>query len=262
MPNRKTIIKTPEQIRNIRESWKYLTELLQTLYRSCQPGTSLLQLEHIAQQFCEKHKLKGAFKWYHGYPNILCTSVDDCVVHGIPTDKILQQGELLKVDCGLVYNGAISDSAFSIVIGGDHTNTKAAWLVEATKASLDGGLARIAPHKTIYDYSCYIYDYMNQNGYSVIMPLTGHGVGTMVHEAPYIYNYPHPDTKKTRWKPGMVVALEPITAITSTEYKESPDPSNDWDLYTKNNDLGAQREYMILITENGYEVLSWLTEIP
>jgi len=254
------IIKTAEQINNIRESGKYLTELLHILYKACKPGVSHLDLEAIAQSYMDKHNLKGAFKGYQGFPANLCTSVNECVVHGIPDETVLKEWDLLKVDCGVIYKEAISDAAFSIVIGWDETNPEAAALIRATKWALDGGLKEVAAWKTTAWYSKVCYEHLEARGFSVIKTLTGHGVGTYVHEQPYIYNYPHPDTHKTIWKSGMVVALEPITAVTSTEYV--PSKINDRNLDTKNKDLGAQREYTLLITDNGYEILAGIQEIP
>lgn len=252
--------KTIQEINNIRESGKYLTELLHLLYKQCAPWKTHRDLEIFAQVYLDKHNLKGAFKWYQGYPANLCTSVNNCVVHGIPDDTILQEGDLLKVDCGILYQRGISDAAFSIVIGGDQTNPQAAALIQATKGALDEGIKHIAPGLAIAHYSEAASKHMKSKGFSIIKSLTGHGVGTLVHEPPYIYNYPHPSTHKTKRQPNMVVAIEPITAENSTEYKASP--INDWNLDTKNDDLGAQWEYTILVTNNGYEVLAGLQEIP
>lgn len=253
------LIKTPEQIKNIRESGKYLTELLHQLYARSKPGVSLIELEQYAQSFMDKNKVVWAFKWYQWFPANLCTSIDSCVVHGIPDKYELKPWDLLKVDCGIIYNKWISDSAFSIVIGWDDTNPQAAALVKATKWALDNWLQYIKPGKKIFDFSNSITEYMTMNDFSVIMPLTGHGVGTTLHEAPYIFNYGHPDTKKTQRKPWMIVALEPITSIKSSAYVE--DKKNWRNLYTSKWDLWAQREYMILITSNGYEILSGITEL-
>lgn len=130
-------IKSSHTIKLLRESGKYLTELLSMLYQKAQPGVALLELEQYAVSYLAQHKLKGAFKGYHGFPTNLCTSVNDCVVHGIPDEYILQKGDLLKIDCGVIYQKAISDSAFSKVIGGEEYNTQAAQLLYTTKDALD-----------------------------------------------------------------------------------------------------------------------------
>ena len=142
--------KTPEQISNIREAGKYLNTLLHELYTISKPGVSLLALEDHAQKFMDKNNIKGAFKGYEGFPANLCTSVNSCVVHWIPNNYKLKDWDLLKVDCGIIYKGGISDSAFSIVIGWDDKNPKAAALIDATKWALDQWLQYIKPGKKIY----------------------------------------------------------------------------------------------------------------
>lgn len=257
---RKWDIKSQEQIGKIRESGKYLTELLYKLYDMSKPGVSLLELEIYADDYMNKNRLRGAFKGYHGFPTNLCTSVNECVVHGIPDDYKLKPWDLLKIDCWVNYQGGISDSAFSIIAGWDVTNPQWAKLIQATKGALEEGMKYLKPGKQIVEYSQTVFDHMINAGFSIIEPLTGHGVGTLVHEPPYIYNWPHPDTKKHRWQPGMVVALEPITAEVSNTYIE--DKINHWNLYTNQRDLGAQWEYTAAITDNGYEILSGIQELP
>lgn len=252
------IIKTAQQISNIRESGKYLTELLYKLYHATQVGVALIELEFIAEDYIKKNNLKWAFKNYHGFPANLCLSVNDCVVHGIPDDYILKNGDLLKIDCGITYKGGITDSAISVVIGGELANPLAHNLVVATKKALDWWLEFIAAKQPLINYSRHIYSTVTNAGFSVIEKLTGHGVWNKVHEDPHVYNIPHPSMKTTFLETWMIIALEPITAITSKDFfmkKES-----DWNLYCKNSDLGAQWEYTVLVTDNGYEILSWITE--
>lgn len=256
--NKQPIIKTLEEISNIRESGKYLTEILNTLYLESKAGVSLIELETIAENFMIKNKIKGAFKWYHGFPANLCLSVNDCIVHWIPDDYILKNGDVLKIDCGVTYRGWISDSAVCVVIGGELTNPLWFDLMKTTKESLDKSLQYIKPHKKLYDYSQSVYQYVKNWGFDIIRNLTGHGVGNMVHEPPHIYNYPNPEMRRETLKPGMVIALEPITAISSIESISKP--GNDRNLYTKKWDLGAQWEYTLLVTEDGYEILSGVTE--
>lgn len=255
----KWLIKTPQQIANIRESGKYLNELLLKLKNEVQAGMSLLDLELFAEQFISKNNLKGAFKWYQWFPANLCLSVNDCVVHWIPDNYILKNWDLLKIDSGVIYNKWISDSAISIVVGGDFTNPLGAELVDTTKLALDLWLKELWPNKSIYNYAKTIFNTMEKNNFKIIKTLTWHGVGNKVHERPYIYNHPHPETKHTILYPGMVVALEPITAIKSTDVILKW--NNDRNLYCNKWDLWAQWEYMVLITENWYEILSGITKI-
>jgi len=254
----KIIYKTVQQIENIRDSWKYLTELLWLLREKVWVWVALVELEDFAEAYIQKRNLKWAFKWYQWFPANLCLSVNDCVVHGIPNRYVLKNWDLIKVDCGITYKWWISDSAFSVLVGWEMTDPIWYKLIKVTKDALDLALEYVKPWKSVYDYSREISRYMKQNWFNIIQNLTGHGVWVKVHEAPHIYNYPHPDTKYMKFKANMVVALEPITSLSSNDtiYKNW----NDWNLYTKNWDLGAQWEYTILITEKGNEVLAWLRD--
>jgi len=258
---RKIIIKTKQEIENIKESWKYLTELLILLNKKTTVSMPLLDLEKIAINYIASHKasnIKWAFKWYNGFPTNLCLSVNDCVVHGIPDNYILKNWDILKIDCWITYKWWISDSAICVVIGWELANPTWYALTKATKAALDNWLKQIKPYKKIFAYSEEVEKTIKNKWFNIIKNLTGHWVGRMVHEAPYIYNYAHSDMKKVSFKPGMVVALEPITSLHSTDSVEKQ--WNSRNLYTKKWDIWAQWEYTIVITENWYEIISGITE--
>jgi len=256
--NRKIIYKTLQQINNIRESGKYLTEILQLLYSKIEPWTVLLELEVFVEKYLQKNKIKWAFKGYNWYPANLCLSINDCVVHGIPDEYVLKNWDVLKIDCGVTYRAGISDSAITVIVGGEMANPEGFALMQATKEALDLWLEKLKPYKKLFDYSQIVYDHIKKNNFEVIQNLTWHGVGVMVHEAPHIYNYPHSEMRKVTLKPNMVIALEPITAITSKVTVEKP--WNSWNLYTKWWDIGAQWEYTLVITDEWYEILSGVVE--
>ena len=251
---RKIIYKTEDQVNNIREAGKYLTELLLLTREKAQPGVSLIELEEIAQAFMDKNRVHGAFKGYEGFPANLCTSVNDCVVHGIPDKTILKDGDLLKIDAGVVFNKNIADAAYSVVIGGADKNPKAQQLIDATRNGLDHAMQYVQPNKSMFAYSKAVYEYITKQKCSVIKYLTGHGVGVKVHEAPNIFNWPNGDMQKQIFEPGMVIALEPITAFKSTSFKEKKGiPRN---IYTKKDDLGAQWEYTVIIHGDRAEIVA------
>ncbi|MEI6426019.1 MAG: type I methionyl aminopeptidase [Candidatus Absconditabacteria bacterium] len=253
-----SLIKTAEQIHNIRESGKYLNELLLKLKNACKAGITLIELEFIAEDYMKKNNIKGAFKRYQGFPANLCLSVNDCIVHGIPDDTVLQNGDLLKIDCGINFKGGITDSAISIVIGGEYTNPLGQSLIKTTKAALDLAIQELQPGAPLINYGHTVSNRIHKDGFAIIEQLTGHGVGNKVHEDPHIYNYAHPAMKKVILQPGMVLAIEPITAVNSTQFVAKK--GNDWNLYCKHGDLGCQREYTILITHSGYEILSGIID--
>lgn len=258
MPN-KILFKTPEQKENIRESGKYLTELLEIIGKAAQPGIILMELEVQAQRFMDMHNLKGAFKWYQWFPANLCLSVNDCVVHGIPDATILQEGDLLKIDAWVIYKEWISDSAVTLVVGWAKHNPVGQELTNATKESLDESLKFVGPWVSLYDFGDSVDSIMQKRGFRIIKTLTWHGVGTHVHEPPSIYNRWYKPLKKQYFQEWMIVALEPITAEQSKEFVQGDNWRN---LYTQKWDLGAQWEYTVAITPDGYEILAWHTTNP
>jgi methionyl aminopeptidase len=183
--------------------------------------------------------------------------VNDCVVHGEPSNYILKNGDLLKIDAGLVYEKGYSDSAISVVIGGEMANPLAYDLISVNKEALDRGIETIVPGEAMFAYGSTVASIVQNAGYKVLKHLTGHGVGVDVHERPYVFNYGHPDMKKQFYKPGMVLCFEPIIAVMSDDFHMK---ERDEGMYTDHGDLGSQWEYMLLITEKGYEILSGITE--
>ncbi len=257
------IIKNTEQIKTIKESGKFLTELLHIIYQNLKPWIALIELEEIAQNFMDKHWIKWAFKWYNGFPANLCLSVNDCVVHWIPDWYILKNWDLLKVDCGVDYKWWISDAAFSKIIGWKENNLLWHQLIKTTKLALDRGVELAKHNVKMLDFSKTVYHTMIGNHFSVIETLTWHWVWVKVHEEPFIYNVPCVEMNWLIFKENMVLAFEPITAISSTDYTNKKYWVKDnWrNLYTENWDLWAQREYTVLITKNWCEVLAWIQNI-
>jgi len=252
------IYKTDEQMQNIKDSWKYLTELLYLIYEKAQPGVSWIELEQIAQDYIDKHNLKWAFKWYMGFPANLCFSVNECVVHGIPNDYILKEWDLLKIDAWITYKWWISDAAWSKIIWWEKHNQAWAQLIRTTKKALDAWVWTLELGKSFYNLGKTIYNTMKKNGFEVIRSLCWHGVWVKVHEPPYIYNFPHKDLKNIILKKGMVFAIEPITSEKSTNFVEK-EPGG-WDLLCEKWDLGAQWEYTLITTKNWPEIVAWIQE--
>lgn len=255
----KAIIKSPEKVWLIRESGKYLTELLHELYAFIKPWISLIEIENYAQRYITMNGVEGAFKWYQWFPANLCLSVNDCVVHWIPDGYVLKTWDHLKVDCGIIYQWAISDAAFSIVVWWDAANPAWANLIKVNKKALDDALKFVGPWNSFYPYSQSVFNTVSKAGYRVIKYLWSHGVGDKVHEAPSIFNRPAQENKRAIAQAGMVVALEPIISFKSTDFYEKP--GNNWNIYTQNGDLWSQWEYTVAITDSGYEILAGITQL-
>lgn len=256
--SKKILIKTALQIEKIRHAGSILNKLLLLTAQAAQAGVTLQFLEDLAQAFLDKQGVTWSFKGYNWFPANLCLSVNDCVVHGIPDQTILKNGDLLKIDVWVTYEWYIADAAISIIIGGKKHNPQWAKLISATKESLDKWIQEIIPWRPCMPYAQTVQKTLLKHNCSVIKNLTGHGVGVEVHEAPHLYNRPHQSMQDMRWTPGRVVALEPITAIRSTDFKTKP--HNERNLYTTKGDLGAQREYTIAIHEDGIEILAWIQD--
>ena len=254
----KIIYKTDEQLQNIKDSWKYLTELLYLMYEKAQPGISGIELEQMAQKFIDERNLKWAFKWYMWFPANLWFSVNECVVHWIPNDYILKEWDLLKIDAWITYKGAISDAAFSKIVWWNKYNQSWYQLIKTTKKALDAGVATLELWKSFYNLGKTIYNTMKSGWFEVIRDLCGHWVGVKVHEAPYIYNFPHKDLKHLILKKNMAFAIEPITSEKSTHFIEK-EPGG-WDLLCEKWDLWAQWEYTVIVWKNGPEVVAWIQE--
>lgn len=253
------IIKNQTQINNIRESGKYLNEILELTRKASKAWTSLIELENLAENYIKKHNLKWAFKWYEWFPANLCLSVNDCVVHWIPDKYVLKNWDVLKIDCGVNYNKWISDAAVSLVVWWELANPLGQALIVATKSALDRSLEYICNDNTAYEFSRNVLTVMKNAWFSVLEKLTWHWVGNYVHEKPHIYNVPDASMKKVQLKTWMVIALEPITAVKSRDFFCNEE---NWrNLYTEYWDLWAQWEYTVLVTDNGYEILAGIQSL-
>lgn len=254
----KIIYKTPEQIQALREWGKYLNELLLLIYSKAQAGVTLSQLEAIASEYLISRKLKWAFKGYGGFPANLCLSVNDCLVHGLPDEYVLKNGDFLKIDSGILHKWMVTDAAVSKIIWWHQANKLAAELMRATKQALDDSLPLVKPGMSIYNYGKRVGDFIAEKGFTVVKSLTGHGVGKWVHEDPRVPNYADQRLKSVYFKPGMVLALEPIISEVSDDYITHKNRRN---LLTEKGDLGAQWEYTVVVTQEGCEVLAGVQQI-
>ena len=252
----KIIYKTKEQLENLRDSWKYLSELLHILYEATKPWVSWIELEQIAQNYIDKHNLKWAFKWYSWFPANLCFSVNECVVHWIPSDYVLKKWDLVKIDAWITYKWMVSDAAFSKVVWGNEFNQLWADLIKSTKQALHNWIETLKIWENFFNLGKTIYNTMIKNWFNVIKTLTWHWVWVKVHEAPYIYNYPNRDLKHIILKNWMSFAIEPITAVKSSDWVEKE--PGEWDLLCEKWDLWAQWEYTLMVLDNKIEIVAWL----
>ena len=246
-----TKVKTPEELKAMRQSCRILGLILHELETMVAPGISTMDLERKAEELCKKYQVQPGFKGYHGYPAILCTSVNDEAVHAIPNEAKLKEGDILSIDCGVIVGGMNSDSAIAMVVGKEAPDL-AKRLVEACIKAMWAGIKQVKEGCHIGDIGEAVQNVVEGAGFTVIPDLTGHGIGASLHEPPYILNYGEAG-KGFELKAGMTIAIEPIICTGNGKIDTLDD---DWTIVTQDGSLAIQHEHTILVTQKGYEVLS------
>jgi methionyl aminopeptidase len=245
------IIKSPREIEKIRKACKIVAEILQVLKREVQPGVTTWQLNVLSEELAGKRSAKPAFKGYHGFPYALCTSVNEEVVHGMPSrERRLREGDIISIDYGVVVDGYYGDAAITVPVG--NIEQGANTLCSVAEAALYRGIeqARVTNH--LSDISHAIQRFVEQNGFSVVREFVGHGIGQSLHESPQIPNY-GPPGKGVKLKPGMVLAIEPMINEGRAEVEILSDR---WTAVTIDRSLSAHFEHTVAITENGPDILT------
>lgn len=251
----KVIYKTEEQIEQVRESANVLSQLLAEIAKVIKPGITTLSLDSLAYEFTKDHGGTPAFLNYHGFPNSLCISVNDQVVHGIPSNYIIKEGDLVSVDGGVNLNGFISDSAYTFGVG--EISEEAQLLLDVTKASLDKGVEQAVTGKRVGDISSAIQEYVQPYNFGIVRELVGHGVGLHLHEKPEVPNYgkrgsgPKLDT-------GLIICIEPMINAGKAGVKFWDDG---WTVSTVDGKLSAHFEQMVAIRKGQPDVLLNFDEI-
>ncbi|MGE4583178.1 MAG: type I methionyl aminopeptidase [Sphaerochaeta sp.] len=248
-------LKTEEQIKRIRESCHLTAQLMQDLSTFIEPGMSTLDIDAFCYQFIVKHKGVPAFLHYEGFPATACISVNEEVIHGIPSRKtIIKEGDLVDVDLGINLNGHYSDMARTFIIG--KTKDEYRQLCEVTEQCLKLGIDAAAQKGArIQDIGSAVYKYAHKYGYGVVRDYCGHGVGLDVHEEPEIPNYVSSYLPNPRIREGMVLAIEPMINLGTHKIKVL---SNDWTVVTLDGLPSAHFEDTVACTKDGLEILTVL----
>ncbi len=245
-------VKTADEIQAIRESGRQLALILKKIEDTVRPGMTGLDIDNLARE--ELKKLGGvpAFLGYQGFPNTICISVNDAVVHGIPNSTPFKSGDIVGFDFGVIYEGMVTDAARTCIIGeGSKENQK---LLETTKRSLDAGINKVKNGCAVGDIAEAVQKILEQNNYGVVRDLVGHGVGHQVHEDPEVPNYGLAG-QGARLKAGMTIAIEPMSTL--GDYQVRVD-SDGWTIRTRDGSVSAHFEDTILVTEDGAEILTRL----
>lgn len=244
------ICKTPREIEIMREAGKIVALTHQELQKHIAPGITTKELDEIADRFIRQHDAVPSFKGYNGFSGSICASVNEELVHGIPGNRKLADGDIISIDIGAKYKGYHGDSAWTYPVGAIPEETQK--LLEVTEESLYRGLEEAKPGVRLSNISHAVQTYAEENGFSIVREYVGHGVGQDLHEAPQIPHFGPPD-KGPRLKPGMVLAVEPMVNAGSRYVKTLAD---NWTVVTVDGKMCAHFEHTIAITEEGYEILT------
>ena len=248
-------LKTKREIESIRESGKILAEVLKLVGAHAKPGVTTMELDRLAEDYIRSCEAEPAFKGYgkskdNKFPATLCTSIDDEVVHGIPGNRSLREGEILSVDVGVLKNGFYADGAMSVLIG--HTSPEKERLLKVTEESLYKGIEQAVVGNTVNDIGHAVQQHVEANGFSVVRDLVGHGVGVMLHEEPNVPNFGKPGTG-VRLKEGMTIAIEPMVNYGTWKVKVLADG---WTVVTDDGQPSAHFEHTVAIVNGKPEILT------
>jgi len=248
------ILKAPWELALLRKSNRLVAETLAELALRVRPGASTLELDRFAEAFLLARGARPAFKGYRNYPFTLCTSVNEQIVHGMPSERVLVEGDILSLDMGAIVDGYYGDAAVSLPVG--RVGTEAERLLRVTRECLDRAIAAARSGGRLADIGRAVQGHAEAHGYSVVRAFVGHGIGKSLHEAPQIPNFVEPGRGRGPvLKAGMVLAIEPMINAGAPEVRVLADR---WTAVTVDGSLSAHFEHTVAITENGTEILTAL----
>jgi methionyl aminopeptidase len=248
------ILKTPAEIEIMARASRLVAETLAMLRREVRAGVTTEDLDRLAEQFIRSHGGTPAFKGYRNYPKTLCASINDQVVHGIPSKRALKEGDIIGLDLGAIVDGFYGDSAVTVVVG--NVNPRIAELVKVTEESLYAGIAQAVVGNRLSDISHAVQRHAEAAGFSVVTDFVGHGIGRQLHEEPQVPNYGKPG-QGPRLQEGMVLAIEPMINMGNSGVRVLDDR---WTAVTTDGSLSAHFEHTIAIQSSGPPRI--LTQVP
>lgn len=249
-------MKSAEELEKMREAGRVVAVVLHELQDAVRPGVRTRELDEMAERVILRMGALPAFKGYGGYPAALCVSVNDEVVHGIPGERELKEGDIVSLDVGAIVDGFYADGAATVPVGS--VSEKARRLMRVTKQALDLGIAQARGGKTVGDIAAAVERHVEKHGYSVVRELSGHGIGRNMHEAPQVPNFTvgaSAEQLRVGLEPGMTLAIEPMVNEGTAEVVRS---SDGWTYRTRDGGLSVHYEHTVAITENGPEILTRL----
>lgn len=249
--SRNIVIKSANEILIMQEANQIVAATLSMLRDNVEPGITTWDLDKMAEDFCSSRNARPAFKGYRGFPGSLCVSVNEEVVHGIPSrKKKLKKGDIISIDFGVLFKGFYGDSAVTLAVG--KVSPQVMRLMDVTRQSLEKGIEQVVVGNRVGDISKAVQDYVEGHGFSVVRQFVGHGIGCELHEAPEIPNF-YQGERTARLQPGMVLAIEPMVNMGTHKVKVLRDG---WTVITNDKKPSAHFEHSVAVTENGPLVLS------
>jgi methionyl aminopeptidase len=243
-------LKSKREIQLMRDASRIVAAVLQELRPFCKAGVSTCELDRAAEEKTRQQGAEPAFKGYRGYPRALCTSINHQVVHGIPGDTVLKEGDIVGLDFGVLYKGYFGDAAITLPIGRVSAETET--LLRVTEECLYLGIEQMVPENHLSDLSRAIQDHAESHGFSLVKEFGGHGIGKSLHEDPMVLNYVS-NGRGIRMRPGLVLAVEPMVNMGTDEVQIL---SDGWTVVTRDGKPSAHFEHTVAITENGPEILT------
>jgi len=246
------VCKSQSEIDKMRRSGRIVRQILDDLRTMVAPGVTTMDLEKAAERKIKESGAKPAFKGYYDYPCVLCTSVNEEIVHGIPSAKrVLEAGDIVSIDCGVVLDGYYGEAAITVAVG-DSVSPERKKLLEVTEASLYKAIEQVKVGNTVGDIGGAVQEYVEANGFSVVREFVGHGIGTKLHEEPQVPNF-RSRGADTRLREGMVLAIEPMVNSGRPEAKVLDDK---WTAVTADGSSSAHFEHCVAVTRNGPLILT------
>ena len=248
------VYKSREEIQAIRLSNQIVAKILSELKTLIKPGMQTKELDKYAEMRSKDMGAKPAFKGYRGYPASLCTSINEEIIHGIPSSRTLREGDIISLDFGVIYEGYYGDAAITCAVG--EITPKAKKLIATAEKAFYKGIEQMKEGHRISDISFAVQSHVESQGFSVIRAFVGHGIGLSLHEEPQVPNFGHPG-HGAKIKPGLVLAIEPMISIGDWQVEILTD---NWTAVTRDRSLAAHFEHTVALTQKGLEILSVLDE--
>jgi methionyl aminopeptidase len=244
------VIRQPDELNKMRRAGKVVAEMHEKTREAIRPGITTLDLDKVAREVLERRGARSNFLGYHGFPAVICTSPNSMVVHGIPGDYVLEEGDIISVDCGAIIEGYHGDAAYTAPVG--TVSKEAQRLIEVTERSLWAGIEQLTAGNRLHEVGRAVENVALAGGYGVVRDYVGHAIGTAMHEQPQVPNY-WPGNPGPKLKVGMVFAIEPMINIGTEDTYVLEDG---WGVMTADGKLSCHVEHTICVTENGPEVFT------